>query len=288
MKYKAFLLLVSLRLCVASSLYATEGPVTSKPFVIAHVQGQLGNNFYQVATASALAWDHDADVYFVLGYGASATVFDHVFFRCCREQPKEPAAFEWHEPDFFYHPIPFHPNMKIYGYFQSEKHFLHHRQKLLELFAPPPEDLGYIKKKYGWLLENPNTVGIQIRHYKSDTSLGDLYPQYGKEYLEKAMAQFPETSLFIVSSDNLEFARKNIPDSAKNVVFLENEQHYIDFYLLSFCRHNIITNSSFGWWSAWLNQNPNKKVVRPSKLINGLSTHDVYPKDWIVVEASYE
>ncbi len=178
--------------------------------------------------------------------------------------------------------------MTINGYFQSEKYFAHQRQKILELFAPRQDDLDYMHKKYSWLFENPNTVGVQIRHYKSDPTLGNLYPQYGRDYLEKAMALFPEASLFVISSDNLEFAKKNMPPSAKNVVFLENEPHYIDFYLLSFCKHNIIANSSFGWWSAWLNQNPNKKVVRPSKLINGFDIKDVYPESWITIDATYD
>lgn len=77
------------------------------------------------------------------------------------------------------------------------------------------------------------------------------------------MALFPDSSLFIVTSDNLEFARKNIPTQGRNVIFIEGERYYIDFFLQTLCKNNIICNSTFSWWSAWLNQNPNKVVVRP-------------------------
>lgn len=258
-----------------------------KPFVIADIYGQLGNNLFQIATAHALAWDNQAEAYFP-DFASPSVVYDHVFFRCKRYKPHEEIRFVWHEPSYAYHPIPFDKNMRINGYFQSEKYFAHHRNRLLELFEPYSEDLEYIQKKYSSLLVHPNTVGIQLRHYKSDPSLGDLYPQYGKDYLEKAVAYFPDSTLFVVTSDNMDFAKKSIPSSIKNVVFIENEPHYIAFYLLSFCKHQIITNSSFGWWAAWLNRNPHKIIICPKKIINGLPTDDFYPTSWIKIEAKYE
>lgn len=256
----------------------------NSPFVTAYLQGQLGNNLFQVATASALAWDNQAEPCF--DFDIKSAVFRHVFFRCKNRLPRH-ISFEWKEPSYAYHPIPYYPDMRIRGYFQSEKHFAHHRNRLLQLFAPRPKDLAYMETKYRWLLKHPNTVGVQIRYYKWEFPTGDMYPQYGKEYLEEAMALFPKSTLFVVSSNNLDFARKAIPTWAKNVTFLENEPHYIDFYLLSFCKHNIITNSSFGWWSAWLNQNPDKIVVRPAIWVNGLPNEDICPEHWHVIDAIY-
>lgn len=257
-----------------------------KSFVTARIYGQLGNNFFQVATACALAWDNDAEPYFP-DFTPTSVVYQRVFFRFKNTPPNDPAAFEWNEPTYAYHPITYHPNMNLVGYFQSEKHFAHHRNRLLKLFAPHPDDLTYIQKQYQHILDHPQTVGIQLRYYKWEYPTETLYPQYGKDYLEKAMKEFPESSLFVVSSNNLEFARNAIPESMKNVIFIENEPHYIDFYLLSLCKHTIITNSSFGWWAAWLNQNPNKIIVRPPVWINGLPTQDVCPEEWICIDATY-
>ncbi len=269
------------------SLSAFAEPDQQKPFVIAHVYGQLGNNLFQVAAASALAWEHHAEPCFP-DFNSNSPVYCHVFFRCSNRRPSKNIAFGWREPSYSYNPIPYHPDMQIDGYFQSEKYFSRYRKQLLELFAPRSDDLAYIRKKYSRLLKHPQTVGVQIRYYKWEFPAGGLYPQYGKEYLEAAMAKFPDTSLFVVSSNNVDFAKKSMPLWAKNVVFLENEPNYIDMYVLSYCKHNIITNSSFGWWSAWLNQNPEKIVVRPAKPFPGLPTQDVCPEEWIAIDAHHE
>jgi len=256
-------------------------------FITARIYGQLGNNLFQVATASALAWDNNAMPYFP-DFNSQSQVFRHIFFRTNNNPPCNQISFEWSEPTYAYYPIPYHPNMKISGYFQSEKYFAHHRERLVELFAPLPEDLAYIQKQYDWLLAHPHTVGVQIRYYKWEFPTEDIYPQYGKDYLETAMATFAPDSLFVVSSNNIDFAKKCIPNWVENVYFIENEPNYIDFHLLSLCKHNIITNSSFGWWSAWLNQNPDKIIVRPSLWINGLPTQDVCPEEWISIYSNYE
>jgi len=261
--------------------------------VVGRVYCQLGNNLFQVATASALAWDNNAVATFpdlLVGKDNPSSSYNHIFFRCNTYSPKKISG-NWQEPGFDYHPIPFKPNIQISGYFQSERYFRHHRKRLLELFAPHPDDLSYMQTEYQWLMDHPNTVGVQIRYYYYDDPTGVVHIQYGKDYLEKAMRHFPETALFVVSSNNLDFARENMPKWAKNVFYIEREPHFIDFFLLSFCKHNIITNSSFGWWGAWLNQNPNKIIVAPRLWVNpaakDLPTHDLFPKSWIKVDAKW-
>lgn len=269
------------------SMSLWSNSIDQAPFVTARIYGQLGNNMFQVATASALAWDNEAKPCFP-DFQTDSDLYKHVFFRVNNRPLERPILFQWDETIFWHHTIPFHPDMLMIGYFQSEKYFAHYRDRLLELYEPHPDDMDYMQKKYDWLFTHPNTVGVQLRYYKWEHPTGDLFPQYGKEYLEATMRLFPSSSLFVVSSNNLEFARKNIPEWAQNVVFLENEPNYIDMNLLRYCKHNIITNSSFGWWAAWLNQNPDKKVVRPAIWINGLNTQDVCPQEWISVNASYE
>lgn len=263
--------------------FAYSDSAQDQPYVSAKIYGQMGNNLFQVAAASALAWDNGAAAYFP-SLKPSSDLFKHVLFRCKRNPPNPHISAYWHEPSgaFVYIPIPYKPNIEIDGYFQSEKYFAHYRDKILELFAPLESDLEYINKKYAWLINNPNTVGVQIRYY---AGWWHAYPQCGMKYFSKAMSLFPESSIFVVSSDNIAFAKQNIPSWAKNVVFLENEPNYIDFYLLSLCQHNIISNSSFGWWSAWLNKNANKKVVAPSFWIYNLPYPDIYPEGWTVLDA---
>lgn len=268
------------------------GKAQNKSFVMAAGHcGQLGNQFFQIAAACALAWDNAAEPYFP-DWDFDRPLNNHVFSRINKKKPETTVAFEWRDPASSYTKIPYQDNMKIAGYFQSEKYFSHHRNRLLALFAPCEDDLAYMKKKYTWLFDSPHTVGVQLRYYKWEFSKDDQsYPQYGKDYLDKAMRLFPEKSIFVVSSNNIQFARENMPSWAKNVVFLEDEEppYYIDLYLLSFCKHNIITNSSFGWWAAWLNQNPDKKVVRPAYwTAYAKYSPDTTPEEWIKIDALYD
>lgn len=273
----------------------------TRPFVVGQLECELGNNLFQVATTCALAWDHDADPLFPDLITRTADNmplnYQHVFFRCNPSPPMNSISLRWTHPiqaNFCYVPIPYQPDMSIRGVFQSEKYFAHHRERLLELFAPHPDDLSYMQNKYSYVLNHPQTVGVQIRWFGRNHDAGwwSNLAQYGADYLEKAVALFPEDSLFIVSTNNYEFARRNFPKGLKNVHFLEAEPHYIDLYLLSMCKNIIISNSTFGWWAAWLNKNPNKIVVAPYHWVNpaeyAVTPYDVIPEGWIKLDAKWE
>lgn len=254
-------------------------PSLLSAFVVGETFGGLGNNLFQVATASALAWDHGVEAYFPK-LSHTPKLLQHLFSRCKRFPPDDDISRVWEEISHPFHPIPYHPKMKLCGYFQSYKYFDHRREELLELFAPTKRDMEYIHDHYDWLLQHPKTVGIQIRYYFEDPQ-GHIFVQYGKDYLDQAISKFAEDSLFIVSTNNLVFAKKEL--EGKKVIFLENEHDYIEFYLLSFCKHNIITNSTFGWWAAWLNRNQGKIVIAPKLWFNGYDTKDLCPDDWITL-----
>lgn len=261
-------------------------------YITCWIGGQLGNNFFEVATACALAWDNNATAYFpdLIGeQGCNIPLnYRHVFFRCNVCPPESEISVRYEGAPFNFKPIPFHSKMRISGLFQSEKYFAHHRERLLKLFAPHPADLQYMQRKYQWLMDHPHTVGLQLRYYHDDPS-GVLNIQHGRDYVEKAMSLFPPETLFIVSTNNLSSTKRIIPKEAK-VYYIEDEPHYINLYLLSYCKHNIITNSTFGWWGAWLNQNPNKIVVVPEPWFNPQSPytdHEIVPDEWIQIEAKW-
>ncbi len=274
------------------SMQLTQG------IILGSIFAELGNNFFQVATTLAFAWDHHSTAYFPelvdrldCPYNPKNVPlnYSHVFFRCNIARPEKSIEYEWEEPSYAYHIIPYHRSMRLKGYFQSEKYFIHHRTRLLDFFAPGAEDLSYLQSSYKFILEHPCTVGIQMRWQYEDPS-GKMYIQYGEDYLKKIMKYFPEDALYVVSSNNMQFVRENIPPEMKNVFFIEHEPHYIDFFLLSLCKHNVITNSTFGWWSAWLNQNPNQIVIAPAQWYHPnctLPTQDLLPSRWIKVQSKW-
>ena len=109
------------------------------------------------------------------------------------------------------------------------------------------------------------------------------------EYYLKAVdlikAKTSEIKLLIFS-DDIEWAKKHF--KFPNTEFVSgdiSETHFEDLYLMSVCKHNIIANSSFSWWGAWLNENPDKIVIAPKNWFNKgpKDTYDLYPEGWITI-----
>lgn len=276
-------------LCVVT-MFASRSQTEEKTYVIGSILGGLGNQMFEVATVCALAWDNDAEPYFpdYIPLRPHSKSLSQVLYRCALYPPEEKITCEWVTPVYGYKPIPFTNGMKVSGYSQSEKYFAHYRDRLVDFFAPKAKDLRYIKKKYKSILSHPYTVCIHVRYYFAEKPDEPAFRQYDEEYYEKAMALFQNNALFVVISDNIKFAKKVIPLNGRDVVFIENEPHYIDFFLQTLCKHNIIANSTFSWWGAWLNQNPEKIVIRPKVWIGGYP--DIGgPDTWIKVSAkSYQ
>jgi hypothetical protein len=260
--------------------------IIKKPYIIPELQCQLGNNLFQVAAASALAWNNDAKVV-LHGLDNNCELAKKIFhnYEISNKKYEEIKSEYIHKEDksWRYFPIIFKSNMKISGYFQSDKYFKNHRDKILKMFSPTKNDSKYIKDKYSWIINNPNSVGIQVRHYCESAHTANFFGQYGYDYFSKAMSFFPKNTLFIVSSNDISFAKKNIPNYP-NVFFIENESHITCLFLLSMCKHNIISNSSFGWWAAWLNQNPHKIVIRPKVWFRLKPMPDIDCDNWKQIE----
>ena len=104
------------------------------------------------------------------------------------------------------------------------------------------------------------------------------------------MQNFSKDAMFLVFSDNMDWTKKELEGLAKNMFFVEGEKYYHDFFLMSLCDHNIISNSTFSWWAAYLNKNPNKIVTAPKKWFNeqlGKNTKDLIPPEWIIIDANH-
>lgn len=140
-------------------------------------------------------------------------------------------------------------------------------------------------------IENANIVGIHVRRgdYLLETNkwvYGDICTiNYYMSAIRK-IEQLEENCKFAFFSNDMEWVKQNF--LIKDAIYIERElfddyQDWYDMYLMSLCKHNIIANSSFSWWAAWLNSNKNKRVIAPQKWNNRCFYEDIYPEEWITI-----
>ncbi|MDE3046074.1 MAG: alpha-1,2-fucosyltransferase [Verrucomicrobiota bacterium] len=257
-------------------------------FVTAELMGQLGNQMFIIAATVSLALDHQATAIFPDLIRNKQYNIPFNYKRLFSSLPvllPNPVSRVYNEPRFSYEPIPYQPNMKLSGYFQSEKYFASHKEEIRELFAPPADVMTYLSLHYADILEHPMAVSVHIRFYYEDPT-GKAHPTCRRDYFEKAMECFPKETLFVVFSNQMEECKNLLSGIQKNLRFIEGEDHFCDLYLMSLCKHNIIANSSFSWWGAYLNRNPDKRVIAPKLWFNPTylsDTHDLLPEGWIQI-----
>lgn len=250
---------------------------------------QFGNQLFQIAAAMSLAIDNNAEAVFPELKKKKCSGFpknyQEVFFRLNTFDPKRKKKVpQYRERSHNFQPIPYQPNLCISGYFQSEKYFCHNKEAILPYFYPNERIVHYLKEKYGKILANEKTVGMHLRSYLMySAGLQKTLPTYNYAYYEEAMKEFPEETLFLIFSNDSKWCKKLFKNCKRRVHFVEGNDYLQDFYLLSMCEHNIISNSTFSWWAAYLNQNSNKRVIAPEYyFIPGAwqSDKDIFPDSW--------
>jgi len=175
------------------------------------------------------------------------------------------------------------------GYWQSEKYFSESANIIREKFAFPTLTDERNMAVQGAMASN-NAVSLHIR--RGDYSRPDMSCSLDIEYYLDAMALVNERVSdphYFIFSDDIEWARENIKES--RTMFIDwntGPNSFVDMQLMSLCRHNIIANSSFSWWSAWLNRNPSKLVIAPGQWMPGMKDDgDVLPETWIRVATRF-
>lgn len=257
------------------------------------LKGRLGNNLFQIAAGASLAAANDDTCCVSVpgeandpGLSTSYTELLNLKKTILRnidicEQNWSMSDATYTEKQFNYQPIPYQPGMSLFGYFQSEKYF---DQKLVrDLFAIDDETKSYIMAKYGHLLAQPLT-SIHIRRGDYLKNI-DMHPICSMNYFRRAIRLIGEEKPFLIVSNDIAWCKKQF--RGNNFHFAENESAVVDLYLQSLCTNNIISNSSFSWWGAWLNATPGKKVLVPEPWFGisakKMNSSDLIPESWIKV-----
>ena len=159
-------------------------------------------------------------------------------------------------------------------YVQDPKYFDEFTKDVKELFG---EGIGYLSQ-----------VGVHVR--RGANPINPNEPKYSEnpfyvnlsetDYYERAMAMFPDEKFLIFSDDPDWCASKFQGD---NVQVMQKGNEIEDFNLLASCKHQIIANSSFSWWAAFLNPNETKKVIAPKSWYADGVQRTVLPKEWIQI-----
>jgi hypothetical protein len=175
--------------------------------------------------------------------------------------------------------IDFSDTSQIYyldGYWQGEKYFKKIADDVRKELEPTDEFLELNKN-----ILNEDCLSIHIR--RTDyVNLQEYHPLQTLEYYKSAVDILNHSGPIYVFSDDIEWCKNNL--NFNQMTFINNADPIIDMWTMSICKKNIIANSTFSWWAAWINKNKDKKVVCPKNWFGPRIPHsekDILDNDWI-------
>lgn len=257
-------------------------PVTVK------LKGRRGNQMFQIAAMVGYCLDHGLE-WIIPPYTENESVWNNEFKHISGTLPDKPIIMLVEKTHAF-EPLEFKTEwgnklIILEGYFQSFKYFDKHREFILNLFGAPPainimNDFASIHFRAGDYLLYPTK-----------------HPVITKEYIDSAMRSvlfnMPKLN-FMVCSDDMKVAEKMVTSLHFYKKVNWYYQHAIypkdDMNAMAACRYNIIANSTYSWWSGYLNQHIGKVVVAPHEDNwfgpgnSHLSVVDLIPKEWIRIK----
>lgn len=178
-------------------------------------------------------------------------------------------------------------NVYLDGYWQSEKYFKNIEEEIRTEFTFPEftekKNIETLKK-----MKETNSISIHIR--RGDYLNHPLYSNICSiEYYKRAVNYIKinvDNPVFFIFSNDIDWCKENFSfDEAYFIDWNIGEKSFRDMQLMNLCKHNIIANSSFSWWGAWLNNNSNKIVIAPKRWLNDdrVDIDDIIPEGWVRV-----
>jgi len=257
--------------------------VVTKDYIMPLLGGRLGNNLFMIAHALAKGLDYNKQVVIyrphVIYHGNdySQNIFRELKFidsyKDNRNYNLEVPSDD--KPTYYF------------GYYQSESYFEKYSEGIKRLFGPPQEFVERIINELPHLHKKIVTV-INVRRGDYLNS-PNYHPVVTPEYIYKAIEKIPDTEMFLIASDDIEWCKENI--HLPNMFFLEGYKPEEQLWILSMCQNFVLSNSSFSWWAAYLCKNPNKIVVAPETWFGPEYPHlwdSMYCKDWIILPTYFE
>ena len=172
-----------------------------------------------------------------------------------------------------------------YGGWHHPDYFKDSKEAVLTYFNFNAE-IDHTNKLLKMSIEKTNSVSIHIRRgdFLDENNInifGDIcnlfYYNEAINYINKKIIN----PTFFIFSNDLDWVKENL--QITNVIYVDcnsGNNSWKDMYLMSLCKNNIIANSTFSWWGAWLNQNTSKLVISPDRFIRSEKPSNIYPNNW--------
>ena len=182
-------------------------------------------------------------------------------------------------------------NFVLSGYWQSQNCFIDIKDQIKQDFTfknSVTKSKEYIQKMYNDII-SCNSVMIHVR--RTDyLKHPDYYYVVDNDYIQNS-TNIINTKInsphFFVFSDDIEWCKDNI--KYKNTTFVDNTytDHTSNYHvqLMCSCKHFIISNSTFSWWSAWLGKSTDSLIIAPKKWYktSSVNADEIVPSDWLRV-----
>ena len=189
-----------------------------------------------------------------------------------------------------FHSLPNKTYLK--GYWQSEKYFENNQKNVfrdLQIIAPQSKKNIKISEN----ISKTNSVSLHIRRgdYVTNSAYNMKHGTCSLDYYKKSVDYLSKSLnknfTIFAFSDDPEWVYKNLKLSM-DIQFIEHnssKKNYEDLRLMSQCNHNIIANSSFSWWGAWLNKSPKRTIISPKEwyIDKNIKNIDIIPNNWIKI-----
>lgn len=239
--------------------------------------GRLGNQLFQIAATIGCAVENNVQAKF----------YPWEYSKYFKNKIDETLEAEeiiniYRERGFSYSRIPLLANLDLLGYFQSDKYF----NNCYDLIRHYFDFEDFLDD--GSIDQDTETCSVHIRRGDYVNLVG-YHPLMSMEYYKRSIDSMRSKGVkkFYFFSDDIQWCKDNF-GVTEEFVYIEGNEDIKDLYLMTRCKNNIIANSSFSWWGAWLNRNESKKVIAPSIWFGELSrdkndTDDLYCKSWEII-----
>ena len=180
----------------------------------------------------------------------------------------------------------------LVGTFQSELYFADIKEQVRQAFRFDHEVMQQETLAMKEAIKDTVSVSIHVRrgdYLNAEEVYGEICTDaYYDAAIKYMLEKYPDATFYLFTND-LTWADffVNARPFANIVVVKDNTEYtgYLDMYLMKHCKHNIIANSSFSWWAAWLNNNQEKTVIAPAKWLNSVECKDIYTEEMTLFDS---